>query len=185
METPMYEGRKELEKAHPDHFTDYTRRAFVDNHEIKHFMSNFTKKDKIKLFFAPFSFGSTFRMPFWKVENRIFGFFDKIWRKSEKTENRVLVFLAEMAKTDFFCYFCRNRFYQFCKGEVKWLKVKLWSMFLIKGSIHVGQYMIIPDLCSLSAANQRTAKYTNLQGLRVAAKGSLGISMLIPEAKYL
>jgi hypothetical protein len=78
METPMYEGRKELEKAHPDHFTDYTRRAFVDNHEIKHFMSNFTKKDKIKLFFAPFSFGSTFRMPFWKVENRIFGFFDKI-----------------------------------------------------------------------------------------------------------
>jgi len=76
--TPMYEGRKELENAHPVDFKDFAYKSFAENYEIKHFMANFTKKDKIKLFFAPFSFGSAFRMPFWKVENRIFGFSDEI-----------------------------------------------------------------------------------------------------------
>lgn len=78
IKTPMYEGRKELEKAHPVDFRDFAYKSFVENHEISHFIANFTKKDRIKLLFAPFSFGNNFRMPFRKLENRIFGFFDEI-----------------------------------------------------------------------------------------------------------
>jgi hypothetical protein len=77
-ETPMYEGRKQLEKDHPVDFKDFAYKSFINNYEIKHFMASFTKKDKIRLLFAPFSFGSAFQMPFQKLEDRIFGFFDKI-----------------------------------------------------------------------------------------------------------
>ena len=58
--------------------TSQKYKSFIRNSEIKHFMANFTKKDKNRLFFAPFSFGSNFRMPFWKLESRISGFLDEI-----------------------------------------------------------------------------------------------------------
>lgn len=70
-ETPMYEGRKELEKNHPIDFEDFAYKAFIDNYEIKHFISTFTWKEKIKLLLAPFSFGSRFRMPFGQLQERI------------------------------------------------------------------------------------------------------------------
>jgi hypothetical protein len=70
-ETSMYKSRKELEKVSPVNFRDFAYKAFVDNYEIKHFMARFTRKEKIKLFLAPFSFGAKFRMPFRQLENRI------------------------------------------------------------------------------------------------------------------
>lgn len=73
-QTSMYEGRKQLEKDNPVNFKDFAYKSFIENYEIKHFMNCFTKKEKIKLFFAPFSFGNSFKMPFWKLEGRIFGF---------------------------------------------------------------------------------------------------------------
>ena len=55
MHTTMYEGRKQLEKNSPSNFKDYAYKAFIDNYEIKYFISTFTSKDKIRLFLAPFS----------------------------------------------------------------------------------------------------------------------------------
>lgn len=72
-QTSMYEGRKQLEKNSPNSFKDFAYRAFVDNYEIKHFVSTFTSKDKIKLLLTPFSFGHKFRMPLWRIENSILG----------------------------------------------------------------------------------------------------------------
>ncbi len=62
-QTSTYEGRKQLEKDSPVYFKDFAYNAFVDNCEIRYFINRFTLKDKIKLFFAPFSFGDKFRMP--------------------------------------------------------------------------------------------------------------------------
>lgn len=77
-QTSMYEGRKELEKEHPVNFRDFAYKSYVENGEIKHFMANFTKKERIRLFFTPFSFGNNFTMPISKLQNRIFGFSDEI-----------------------------------------------------------------------------------------------------------
>ena len=63
-QTPMYEERKKLEKKYPIDFKDFACRSFIENYEIKFFMRHFTTKDKIKLFFMPFSFGNQFKMPF-------------------------------------------------------------------------------------------------------------------------
>ena len=73
-QTPTYEGRKQLEKDNPTYFKNFAYNSFVDDYEIRYFINRFTKKEKIKLFFAPFSFGNNFRMPFRKLEDRIFGF---------------------------------------------------------------------------------------------------------------
>lgn len=62
-QTSMYEGRKELERSDPVHFRDFAYRSFIDNYEIKHFVTRFTTMDKIKLVLMPFSFGNTFQMP--------------------------------------------------------------------------------------------------------------------------
>ena len=70
-QTTMYEGRKQLEKDLPGTFKDFAYKAFIDNYEIKHFISTFTSKDKIKLLLAPFSFGAKFRMPLRKLEDLI------------------------------------------------------------------------------------------------------------------
>lgn len=72
--TSMYEDRKQLEKGNPTDFKDFAYNSFIENYEVKHFVNCFTKKEKIKLFFAPFSFGNNFRMPFWKLEDQILGF---------------------------------------------------------------------------------------------------------------
>lgn len=70
-QTTLYKSRKKLEEEQPNSFGDFAHKAFVDNYEIKHFVSTFTLKDKIKLFLAPFSFGAKFRMPFRKLEDWI------------------------------------------------------------------------------------------------------------------
>jgi len=70
-QTTLYKDRKKLEKEQPVSFSDYAHKAFIDNYEIEHFVAIFTSKDKIKLFLAPFSFGSKFRMPFRRLEDRI------------------------------------------------------------------------------------------------------------------
>ena len=78
IQTSMYEGRKQLEEGHPSDFKDFAYNSFIENYEIGYFISCFSKKEKIRLFFCPFSFGGRFRMPLWKLENRIFGFSDEI-----------------------------------------------------------------------------------------------------------
>lgn len=77
-QTPMYEGRKQLEKEQPSTFKDFSYKAFYENHEINYFISCFSKKEKIKLFLAPFSFGRRFRAPFYKLEDWVFGPLDEI-----------------------------------------------------------------------------------------------------------
>lgn len=67
-QTSMYKDRKQLEKDHPNCFEDFAYKSFIDNYEVKHFINRFTKKDRIRLFFTPFSCGNQFRMPFWKLE---------------------------------------------------------------------------------------------------------------------
>lgn len=64
IETPMYEGRKELEKEGPK-FKNFAQIAFAD--DITFFVSKFTKKDWLKVIFLPFSCGDVFRIPFWKL----------------------------------------------------------------------------------------------------------------------
>jgi hypothetical protein len=70
-QTSTYEGRKQLEKDNPVYFKDFAYNSFVDDYEIRYFIKRFTLKDKIRLFFAPFSFGNMFRMPFWKLEDKL------------------------------------------------------------------------------------------------------------------
>lgn len=62
-QTSMYEDRKQLEQDVPVGFRDFAYKSFVDNHEIIHFTKSFTKRDKIRLLFVPFSFGTKFQMP--------------------------------------------------------------------------------------------------------------------------
>ena len=66
-QTSTYECRKQLEKDNPVYLKDFAYKAFHDDYEIRYFMAKFTKKEKIRLFFAPFSFGNKFRMPLWRV----------------------------------------------------------------------------------------------------------------------
>jgi len=69
-QTDTYKARMGLEKDYPNRFKDFTYKSFVNNHELEYFILQFTPKDKIKLFFMPFSFGDQFRMPFWKISDK-------------------------------------------------------------------------------------------------------------------
>ena len=70
-QTSTYEGRKRLEKDNPAYFKNFAYNSFRDDYEIRYFIDRFTLKEKIRLFFAPFSFGGQFKMPFWKLENKL------------------------------------------------------------------------------------------------------------------
>lgn len=72
-QTVMYAERKKLEEEHPRSFKNFAMKSYMDNCETLHFIKRFTFGEKVKLTFAPFSFGSTFKMPFYKLESLIFG----------------------------------------------------------------------------------------------------------------
>ena len=63
-QTSMYEGRKQLERDLPVSFKDFAHKSFIESTEIIHFINSFTKRDKIRLLFTPFSFGTKFQMPY-------------------------------------------------------------------------------------------------------------------------
>lgn len=69
--TPMYEARRELDREFakniPNYKGDFSYEAFLEYHEFDFFYSQRTLFDRVRLFFAPFSFSNKFRMPTWRI----------------------------------------------------------------------------------------------------------------------
>ena len=69
--TPMYEERMKLDWVDIKGFDNYAEKAFVENLEIKLFTSLFTKTDRLRITFLPFSCGNKHTMPWFLIRNRI------------------------------------------------------------------------------------------------------------------
>lgn len=66
-QTPMYESRKALEERFPLDFKDFAYNSFIVNGEVFFFIKKITWKEKILIFFMPFSFGNRFKMPLYRA----------------------------------------------------------------------------------------------------------------------
>ena len=75
IQTTMYEDRLKVPKIlHTDkNFENYAEQAYVTNTEAMFFMSMFTRKERLKVLFIPFSCGNRNRMPFYLISDWIFG----------------------------------------------------------------------------------------------------------------
>jgi hypothetical protein len=75
VQTAMYEERLEVPREfHTNRkFENYAEQAYVTNVEAMFFISMFTRKEKLKVLFTPFSCGNRNRMPFYLISNWIFG----------------------------------------------------------------------------------------------------------------
>ena len=75
--TPMYEERSKLDREFKINDYNYDREyafdAFIENEEFDFFYNQATFSERIRLILAPFSFGSRFRMPFWRIKFWILG----------------------------------------------------------------------------------------------------------------
>lgn len=72
-ETPMYEERKKIDFTMNPKYSDFAEEAFFEYGEMRLFDRLFTKKERFRVIFAPFSCGDKFKMPFWRVKCWIFG----------------------------------------------------------------------------------------------------------------
>jgi len=74
IETTMYKERVKLWEFHTEkQFEDYGEQAYVRNVEVTLFINLFTRKEKMKMLFMPFSCGNKFRMPFYTITNLLIG----------------------------------------------------------------------------------------------------------------
>ena len=70
--TSMYEERMKIDfmPLRPG-YEDYATQAYVDNLEPLFFKKRFTRKDKLRVLFTPFSCGDKYQMPLILIRNRI------------------------------------------------------------------------------------------------------------------
>jgi len=75
IQTPVYEDRLKVPtELHTDRKSEnYAEQAYIMNTEAMLFMSLFTRKERLKILFTPFSCGNRNKMPFYIISNWIFG----------------------------------------------------------------------------------------------------------------
>lgn len=73
-QTTMYEERKKIRFFDvSDEYEDYADQAYAENKEPLLFVSLFTRKEKLKAAFLPFSCGDRYKIPFWQIKHWIMG----------------------------------------------------------------------------------------------------------------
>jgi len=75
VQTSMYKERLEAPEAlHTNkNFENYAEQAYIQNVEAALFIELFTRKEKLKILFLPFSCGDKNKIPFYRISNWILG----------------------------------------------------------------------------------------------------------------